>query len=385
MQRKIYDADHEAFRVMIRDFIAAELSPYYMEWEHDHIVPRDFFRKLGAIGVTGFGIPEVYGGPGEVSFKYQAIISEENARASVHMGHYGLSTGMVLPYLLTLATDEQKQRWLPGIASGDILLCIAMTEPGTGSDLAGIRTSARLSDDGRHYVLNGAKTFISGARNSELCVVVARTAAPSETDRRNGLSLLVVPTDSEGFEFGRNLDKIGLKSSDTNELSFADVHVPVENLLGEEGMAFSYLGQNLPRERLIVGVDAVSRARAAVEMTRAYVQERKVFGKPVAAFQNTKFVLAECDVEVETSQALVDRGIELEDAHELTPADAARIKLQTTEMAGRVVDKCLQLHGGYGYMREYAIARMFTDLRVNRIYGGSTEVMKTIIAKDMGL
>jgi len=385
MQRKIYDADHDAFRDMIRGFIATEVSPSYTEWEHDRMVPRDLFRKMGKIGVTGFGIPEEYGGPGEVSFKYQAIISEEVARACVHLGHYGLSTGMVLPYLLGLATDEQKQRWLPGIASGDILLCIAMTEPGTGSDLAGIRTSARLSPDGRHYVINGAKTFISGARNSELCVVVARTAAPSETDRRAGLSLIVVPTDADGFEFGRNLDKIGLKASDTNELSFTDVHVPVENLLGEEGAAFSYLGLNLPRERLIVGVDAVARARAAVDMTCEYVQERKVFGKPVAAFQNTKFVLAECDAEVAASQALVDRGIELESDHELTAADAARIKLQTTEMAGRVVDKCLQLHGGYGYMREYAIARMFADLRVNRIYGGSTEVMKTIIAKDMGL
>lgn len=385
MQRKVYDADHEAFRSMFRDFLAAEVVPHYLAWEHDGIVPRSFFRKLGEIGVTGFGIPEEFGGPGEVSFKYQAIISEENARAGVHLGHYGLSTGMVLPYLLALATDEQKKSWLPGIASGDILVCIGMTEPGTGSDLAGIRTSARLSEDGRHYVLNGAKTFISGARNSELCVVVARTAPPSGADRRTGLTLLVVPTDSEGFEYGRNLDKIGLKASDTNELSFTDVLVPVENLLGEEGMAFSYMGRNLPRERLMVGVDAVSRARAAVEMTRSYVLERKVFGKPVAAFQNTKFVLAECDVEVETSQALVDRGIELEHEHALTQADAARIKLQTTEMAGRVVDKCLQLHGGYGYMREYAIARMFTDLRVNRIYGGSTEVMKTIIAKDMGL
>ncbi len=224
------------------------------------------------------------------------------------LGHYGLSTGMVLPYLLALATEEQKKRWLPGIAAGDLVLCIAMTEPGTGSDLAGIRTSARLSEDGTHYVLNGAKTFISGARNSELCVVVARTSSPTEQDRRAGLSLLIVPTDSEGFEYGRNLEKIGLKASDTNELAFTDIRVPVENLLGEEGKAFSYLGQNLPRERLMVGVDAVARAAAAVELAKAYVTERNVFGRPVASFQNTKFVLAECDTEVEAAQALVDRG-----------------------------------------------------------------------------
>jgi alkylation response protein AidB-like acyl-CoA dehydrogenase len=385
MKRTVYDADHEEFRTMIRDFIGKEVLPHYPDWETAGQPPRELFHKLGEIGVTGFGIPEEYDGPGDTSYKFQAIISEESARAGIMLGHYGLSTGMVLPYLLALATEEQKRRWLPGIAAGDLVLCIAMTEPGTGSDLAGIRTSARLSEDGTHYVLNGAKTFISGARNSELCVVVARTSSATEQDRRAGLSLLIVPTDSEGFEYGRNLEKIGLKASDTNELSFTDIRVPVENLLGEEGKAFSYLGQNLPRERLMVGVDAAARAAAAVELAKAYVTERNVFGRPVASFQNTKFVLAECDTEVEAAQALVDRGIELEHEGALSPADAARIKLFTTETAGRVVDKCLQLHGGYGYMREYPIARLYTDVRVNRIYGGSSEVMKTIIAKDLGL
>ncbi|MBA2953213.1 acyl-CoA dehydrogenase [Nocardioides sp. MAH-18] len=385
MKRTVYDEDQESFRLVIRDFIAKEVVPHYPDWEQAGLPPRELFTKLGELGVTGFGIPEEYGGPGDISYKYSAIISEESARAGIMLGHYGLSTGMVLPYLLTLATDEQKARWLPGIAAGHIVLCIAMTEPGTGSDLAGIRTSAKLSEDGTHYVLNGAKTFISGARNSELCVVVARTAPATADDRRGGLSLLVVRTDSSGFAYGRNLDKIGLKASDTNELSFTDVRVPVEDLLGEEGKAFSYLGQNLPRERLVVGVDAVSRAAAAVQLAKDYVLERHVFGKPVAAFQNTKFVLAECDTEVLATQALVDRGIELEHQGDLTPADAARIKLHATEMAGRVVDKCLQLHGGYGYMREYPIARLYADIRVNRIYGGSSEVMKTIIAKDMGL
>ncbi|WP_404314829.1 acyl-CoA dehydrogenase family protein [Prescottella equi] len=385
MKRAVYNEDHEAFRKMIRDFLAKEVVPHFDEWQEAGLPPRDLFRKLGDIGVTGFGIPEEYGGPGDISFKYQAVITEECARASVQLGHYGLSTGMVLPYLLSLATEEQKRRWLPGIAAGELVLCIGMTEPGTGSDLAGIKTAAKLSDDGTHYVLNGAKTFISGARRSELCVVVARTSAATAEDRRGGLSLLVVPTDSEGFEYGRILHKIGLKASDTNELSFTDVKVPVENLLGEEGKAFSYMGQNLPRERLIVGVEATARAATAIELATDYVKERKVFGQSVASFQNTKFMLAECATEVAAAQAMVDQGMEMDDAGELTPADAARIKLFTTEMVGRVVDKCLQLHGGYGYMLEYPIARMYADIRVNRIYGGSSEVMKTIIAKDIGL
>ncbi len=385
MRRDIYDAEHETFRKVVRDFVAKEVVPHYAEWEKAGQAPSDLFRKLGELGVTGFGIPEEYGGAGEVNFKFQAVLSEESARAGVTLGHYALSTGMVLPYFLALATEEQKRRWFPSIASGEIALCIGMTEPGTGSDLAGIRTAARLSEDGRRYIVNGAKTFISGARISQLCVVVCRTTPASEGDRRAGLSLVVVPTDSPGFEFGRNLEKIGLKANDTNELSFTDVQVPLENLLGEEGRAFSYMRKNLPRERLMVGIDAVGRAAAAVDLAKTYVRERVVFGQPVAAFQNTKFVLAECDTEVEATQAMVDRGIELEAERELSPADAARIKLFATDVCGRVVDKCLQLHGGYGYMLEYPISRLYADVRVNRIYGGSNEVMKTIIAKDLGL
>ncbi|MFJ7420967.1 acyl-CoA dehydrogenase family protein [Streptomyces uncialis] len=384
MKRTIHGEEHEAFRAVIRDFVTKEVTPHYERWERDNLVDRDLFHKLGALGVMGFDIPEEYGGPGPTSYKYQAIIAEETARQAVSFGHYGVTTGIVLPYLLKLADDEQKKRWLPSIASGDTVLCIAMTEPGTGSDLAGIRTTARLSEDGTHYVLNGAKTFITGARNSELCVVVARTSAPGD-DRRFGLSLLVVPTDSEGFTLGRKLDKIGLCSSDTSELSFTDVRVPVENLLGEQSEGFSYLGQNLARERLQIGVGSVATAAAAIDFARAYVLERQVFGKSVAAFQNTKFVLAECATEVEAAQALVDKGIELEESGELTPADAAKIKLFGTEVAGRVIDRCLQLHGGYGYMLEYPIARLYADTRVSRIYGGTSEVMKTIIAKDLGL
>ncbi|GHG42695.1 acyl-CoA dehydrogenase family protein [Streptomyces zaomyceticus] len=385
MKRTLYTQEHEDFRAMIRDFIAKEVKPHFECWEQDNLVDRELFRKLGALGVMGFDISEELGGAGETSYKYQVVINEECARAAVSFGHYGVSTGIVLPYLLDLANDEQKKRWLPGVASGDIMLCIAMTEPGTGSDLAGIRTTARLSEGGTHYVLNGSKTFITGARNSELCVVAARTAPATDEDRRHGLSLLVVPTDSEGFSYGRKLDKIGLRSSDTSELSFTDVRVPVENLLGEQDKGFSYLGRNLPRERLSIGVGAVATATAAIEFAREYVLERQVFGKPVAAFQNTKFVLAECAAEVEALQAMVDKGIELDDSGELTGADAAKIKLFGTEVAGRVIDKCLQLHGGYGYMLEYPIARLYADTRVSRIYGGTSEVMKTIIAKDLGL
>ncbi|MFF0451660.1 acyl-CoA dehydrogenase family protein [Streptomyces sp. NPDC004609] len=385
MKRSIFNEDHEAFRSTIREFIAKEVVPHFEQWEKNNLTDREVFRKLGALGVMGFGIPEEYGGPGDISYKYQVVIAEECARAAVALGHYGVSTGIVLPYLLNLANEEQKRRWLPGIATGDIMLCVAMTEPGTGSDLAGIRTAARLSEDGRHYLLNGSKTFITGARNSELCVVAARTSPATAEDRRAGLSLLVVPTDSEGFALGRKLEKIGLRSSDTNEISFTDVKVPAENLLGEEGKGFSYLGHNLARERLQIGVGAAATATAAIRFATEYTQQRTVFGKPVASFQNSKFVLAECATEVEALQALVDKAIEIEDAHELTPADAARVKLFGTEVAGRVIDKCLQLHGGYGYMLEYPIARLYADTRVNRIYGGTSEVMKTIIAKDLGL
>ncbi|MBV6761064.1 acyl-CoA dehydrogenase family protein [Rhodococcus opacus] len=384
MKRTVYTEEHEAFRDTIRTFIAKEVSPYYADWEKANQAPRELFHKLGALGAMSFDIPEEYGGPGPTSFKFQAVMQEETACAAVTLGHFTVTTGIVLPYLLRLANEEQKKRWLPGVATGETVLCIAMTEPGTGSDLAGIRTTARLSEDGTHYVLNGAKTFITGIRNSELCVVAARTSAPND-DRRFGLSLLVVPTDSPGFEFGRKLDKIGMKASDTNEISFTDVLVPVENLLGKQDQGFSYLGQNLPRERLSIGVGAVSTATAAIDFAREYVRERQVFGKPVAHFQNTKFVLAECAAEVAAGQALVDRGLDLDEAGALTPADAARIKLFCTEMSGRVIDKCLQLHGGYGYMLEYPIARLYADARVNRIFGGTSEVMKTIIAKDLGL
>jgi acyl-CoA dehydrogenase len=385
MRRTIYTEDHEAFREMIREFIAREVEPVFPEWERQGHPPRDFYRRLGELGVLGIQVPAEYGGGGEPSFKYAAVVTEECARAAVTFGNYGVHSNLILPYFLEHATEEQKQRWLPGFCSGDLMTAIAMTEPGTGSDLAGIRTQATLSEDGSHYVLNGAKTFITGGVLADLVLVVARTSPPDPADRRGGLTILCVDTTSEGFSVGRKLEKIGLKSSDTAELSFVDVKVPVADRLGEEGHGFKYLTHNLPQERLLIAMGGAATAAAALRFAIEYVKDRKVFGQPVASFQNTKFVLAECATEVEAAQIMVDRAIELLDAGELTVPDAAKAKLFATEVAGRVIDKCLQLHGGYGYILEFPIARLYADTRVSRIYGGTSEVMKTIIAKSLGV
>ncbi|GAA1012011.1 acyl-CoA dehydrogenase family protein [Nocardiopsis tropica] len=385
MRRTVYTADHEAFRETLRAFIESEVVPHYDEWYANGIVPKEFYFKLGELGVFGIEVPEEYGGAGIESFKYQAVISEELGRAGVSFGGSSVHIALCLPYLTGLATDEQKQRWLPGMASGETMFAIAMTEPGTGSDLAGMKTTAKLSADGTHYVLNGAKTFITGGVNADLVIVCARTAPPKDDDRRYGISLFVVDTTLPGYAVGRKLDKIGLRTSDTAELSFTDVQVPVEDLLGEENKGFSYLGQNLPQERLSIAVGAYSQAAAAVRFAQAYTEDRTIFGKTVASFQNSKFELAACKAKVDAMESCVDRGLELHDAHELTAADAASLKLFCTEAASDVIDRCLQLHGGYGYINEYPIARLYADNRVNRIYGGTSEVMKSIIAKDMGL
>jgi alkylation response protein AidB-like acyl-CoA dehydrogenase len=385
VRRTVFNEDHEAFRKTLRAFIEAEVVPVYGEWLAAGQVPREFYRRLGELGVFGIEVPEEYGGAGEHSFKFQAVISEECARAGVTFGGSSVHVALCLPYLLAYGTEEQKKRWLPGVASGETMLAIAMTEPGTGSDLAGMKTTARLAADGTHYVLNGAKTFITGGVHADRVIVCARTAPPTAEDRRAGISLFVVDTKSDGYTVGRKLDKIGLKASDTAELSFSDVKVPVEDLLGEEGKGFSYLGQNLPQERLGIAVGAYAQAAAAVRFAQAYVQDRTVFGQSVASFQNTKFELAACQAEVDAAQAVVDRALEAHDRRELTAADAASAKLFCTEVASRVIDRCLQLHGGYGYMNEYPIARLYADSRVNRIYGGTSEVMKSIIAKSMGL
>ncbi|MFC9614265.1 acyl-CoA dehydrogenase family protein [Streptomyces sp. NPDC056938] len=385
MRRTVFNEDHEAFRAMLRDFIEKEVVPVHQDWESDGHPPRNFYRRLGELGVLGIEVPEEFGGAGETSFKFQAVVMEETLRAGVSFGSYSVHSNLILPYLLAYATREQKERWLPGFASGDIMTAIAMTEPGTGSDLANIQTRATLSEDGTHYVLNGAKTFITGGVLADLVLVVARTTPFNPEDRRAGLSILCVESASEGFAVGRKLQKIGLKTSDTAELSFSDVKVPVENLLGKEGEGFSYLSHNLAQERLTIALGSAASAEAALHHATAYVRDRTVFGKPVAAFQNTKFVLAECATEAQAARLFADRALELHDAGELTIVDAAKAKLFCTEAAGRVIDKCLQLHGGYGYITEYPIARLYADTRVSRIYGGTSEVMKTIIAKSLGL
>jgi acyl-CoA dehydrogenase len=383
IRRDVFTAEQEDFRLLIREFVAREIVPHYGEWEQAGEAPRSFFRALGSIGVMGMALPEKFGGSGDPDFRYNVVLQEEAARALVTMSTVRTQLDVILPYFLQYANAEQRERWFPGLATGELLTAVAMTEPGTGSDLAGMR--ARAVRDGDHYLLNGAKTFITGGSLADLVIVVARTADPAPGDRRTGLTLLVVEDGMPGFAKGRKLDKIGLKVQDTAELSFADVRVPVANRLGDEGAAFAYLGHNLPQERMTIAVGSVAQARAAVDAAVGYARERQVFGQPLSSFQNTKFELAACATEVEAGQALLDRATLALVAGELSGADAALVKLFTSELQARVVDRCLQLFGGYGYVTEYPIARLYADARVTRIYGGTSEVMKSIISKSLGL
>ncbi|WP_111511497.1 acyl-CoA dehydrogenase family protein [Mycobacterium kyogaense] len=383
MQRGIYDEAHEDFRDMARRFIAKEVVPHFHEWERAGAPPKEFYSRAGELGILGVQIPEEFGGGGQSSFKFNAVLTEESFRACVGLGSMRVHMDIVLPYVLHFASDAQKRRWLPGMASGELMTAIAMTEPGTGSDLAGINTHARREGD--TFVIDGSKTFITGGRNAGLVFVVARTAPADESNRRTGLSIIAVETGTPGFSVGRTLEKLGAKAQDTTELTFDNVVVPADNLLGEEGAGFGYLAHNLAQERLAIGIGAQASARAALAVTLEYVTGRNVFGKPVSSFQNSKFVLAECATDIEAGQALCDRAIEELDGGRLTPVDAAKVKLFCTEMQSRVVDKCLQLHGGYGYMLEYPISRLFADARVTRIYGGTSEVLKSLISKSLDI
>jgi alkylation response protein AidB-like acyl-CoA dehydrogenase len=382
MRRGVFTADHEAFRELARDFVAKEVVPNYAGWERAGQMPRGVFERLGSLGLLGMAIPEEFGGAGVNDYRYNVVLQEEAARALVTLGTVRTQLDVILPYFLAYADDEQRKRWFPELAAGRLLTAIAMTEPGTGSDLAGIRTTAVR--DGGCYVLNGAKTFITGGLLADLVIVVARTST-DPADRRAGLTLLVVEGGMPGFTRGRVLEKIGIKVQDTVELSFDDVRVPVGNRLGEEGAAFGYLAHNLPQERMTVAVGSVAQAQAALRTTVEYVKQRAAFGQPVASFQNTKFELAAVATEIEAAQAMLDRAVlDLVDG-ELTGVDAAKVKLFCTEVQGRVVDRCLQLFGGYGYVVDYPIARLYADARVARIYAGTSEVMKVIIAKSLGL
>ena len=382
MERDLFDDEHEMFRQAVRAFITKEMVPYHDEWEKAGLMDREVFAKAGSAGFLGMAVPERFGGGGVDDFRYNLVIAEEVQRGGVNAAGLGwtLHNDICLPYFLGLSDEEQQARWLPGICSGELITAVAMTEPGVGSDLASLATSAVR--DGDHYVVNGAKTFITNGINADLIVTAVRTGPDSG---HRGVSLLVVERGMEGFSRGRNLDKIGLHAQDTAELFFDDVRVPVANRLGEEGAGFRHLMTNLAQERLSIGMTGVAAARAAFDQTLAYVREREAFGQPIGSFQHNRFRLAEMATEIELAQTFVDRCVRGLDAGELTAEEAAMAKWWCTELQGRVVDGCVQLHGGYGYMSEYPIARAYRDARVTTIYGGTTEVMKEIIGRSLGL
>jgi alkylation response protein AidB-like acyl-CoA dehydrogenase len=382
MKRTIFTEEHRLFRDSFRHFVKKEMVPYIAQWEKDGIVSRELWLKAGQQGFLGLNVPEEYGGAGTNDFGYSTIMTEEFARAGVGSagGGIGLHNDIVLPYFLALATQEQKQRWLPGMCSGELITAIAMTEPDTGSDLAAVSTIAQRHGD--TYLLNGQKTFISNGILSDIVIVVAKT---NPELRHKGISLLVVERGMEGFKRGRKLEKIGYKAQDTAELFFENVEVPVSNRLGEEGQGFYYLMRNLAQERLCVAVGAVAACETALEITLAYCKERKAFGQPIGSFQNSRFKLAEMKTETEIARVFVDRCIEELNAGTLTAETAAMAKWWTSELQKRVVDQCVQLHGGYGYMLEYPIARAYLDARVQSIYAGTNEIMKEIIGRSMGL
>jgi alkylation response protein AidB-like acyl-CoA dehydrogenase len=378
--RAIFDDTHEDFRESVRRWLTKEIAPQFDQWERDGIVPREIFAQAGANGFIGTQIPEALGGAGVEDFRFNVVLSEELFRLSLGGFAVGLTlhNDVCLPYFLEYCDERQQERWLPGIADGTLITAIAMTEPGAGSDLAGIKT--RAVRDGDHYIVNGAKTFITNGINSDLIVTAVKTD-PSQ--RHQGLSMLVIERDTPGLERGRNLEKIGMHSQDTAELFFNDARVPVENLLAGEGQGFTQMVHNLAQERLSVAVAGVATAHAAIRMTVEYVKEREAFGKPIASFQNTTFELAACQTEADAAQAFVDDATMALVHGRLTPERAAEVKLFATEVQGRVIDRCLQLFGGYGYMLEYPIARLYADARVSRIYAGSNEIMKQIIGRAL--
>ncbi|MFI9119981.1 acyl-CoA dehydrogenase family protein [Streptomyces bikiniensis] len=378
MKRRIYTEDHEAFRAVVRTFLEKEVLPHYEQWEKDGIVSREAWLAAGRQGLLGIAVDEEYGGGGNPDFRYGAVLAEEFTRAGTPGLALGLHNDIIGPYLTSLATDEQKRRWLPGFCSGETITAIAMTEPGAGSDLQGIRTTAE--DRGDHWVLNGSKTFISNGILADLVVVVARTTPEGGA---HGLSLLVVERGAEGFERGRNLDKIGQKSQDTAELFFHDVRVPKENLLGDLNGAFIHLMTNLAQERMAIAVAGIAAAEHLLEITTTYVKEREAFGRPLSRLQHIRFEIAEMATECAVTRAFLDRCIEEHANGALDAVDASMAKWWATELQKKVADRCLQLHGGYGYMTEFPVARAYTDGRIQTIYGGTTEIMKEIIGRSL--
>jgi alkylation response protein AidB-like acyl-CoA dehydrogenase len=380
MQRTIFEDEHDMFRQSVRSFVENEIVPHHDQWEADGLVDKAMFQKAGSLGFLGMAVPEVYGGGGVEDFRYNAIINEEVQRCLVTASGtcITLHNDVCLPYFLNYCNEEQAQRWMPGLVSGELMSAIAMTEPGTGSDLAGITTTARREGDG--WVVNGSKTFITNGINSDLVITAVKT---DPTEKHKGMSLVVIEDGMDGFERGRNLDKLGIHAQDTAELYFNDVFVPDSNVLGGEGMGFLNLVKNLPQERLSIAVTGVAHAQAAFDTTVDYVRDRKAFGQAISSFQNTRFKLAEMKTELDIAWVFVDRQIEALVEGELSGEDAAESKWWVTELQQKVITQCLQLHGGYGFMNEYPIARAFADARIQTIYGGTTEIMKEIIGRQV--
>lgn len=379
MRRVIFEAEHEQFRDSVRRFMQAEVAPHADRWREAGIVDRETYTKAGAQGLLCVDAEERFGGAGISDFRFNQIIIEENMRHGDIGFYINLHNDLVAPYISKLGSEDQKQRFMPGIVSGETILAVAMTEPSTGSDLAGMKTRAVKKGD--HWVLNGAKTYISNGILGDLIVVAART----DPDRPHGISLFLVERGMEGFERGRKLEKMGLKSQDTAELFFNDVRVPEGNLLGEAGQGFKYLARMLAQERLVAAIGFTATAQTAFDLTLEYVKDRRAFGKPIGAFQNTRFKMAQMRAELDMAQTYVDQCVMLLNAGELTAEDASAAKLLTSELEARVMDQCVQFHGGAGYMDEYRISRMYTDARISRIFAGTSEIMLEIIGRGLGL
>ena len=381
MERSLFEEEHEMFRKAFRTFLERELVPHREEWEAAGVIDREVFAKAGASGFLAMSVPEKFGGAGVDDFRYNLIIAEEICAADVYPAGLGMTlhSDVCLPYFLDYCNEEQQARWLPGIASGELITAVAMTEPGIGSDLASMSTTALR--DGDTYILNGSKTFITNGILSDLVIVACKT---DPTQRHAGMSLIVVETGMEGFVRGRNLDKLGMHSQDTAELFFSDVRVPVENRIGDEGQGFKLLFKNLPQERLSIAMAGVAHARAILNWTTEYCNERTAFGQKIGSFQNSRFKLAEMQTEITIAESFIDKSVLALNEGTLTAEEAAMSKWWCTELQKKVADICVQLHGGYGYMNEYAVGRAYTDARVTSIYGGTTEIMKEIIGKSMG-
>ncbi|MCL4106189.1 UNVERIFIED_CONTAM: hypothetical protein GTU68_058495 [Idotea baltica] len=375
--RTVYESEHEQLRSSIRKFLEQEAVPHHNQWEKDGQIDRQLWNKAGAMGFLCPTLPEQYGGIG-ADFRFNAVIGEECVRAGISGWGVSVHSDIVAPYILHNGSDYLKDKYLPAAVTGECVLAIAMTEPGTGSDLQAVKTTAEL--DGDHYVINGTKTFITNGQQADAVVVVCKT---DPTAGAAGTSLIIVDAGTPGFERGSNLEKIGLKAQDTSELFFQDVRVPKRNLIGEPGKGFVYLMQELPQERLSIALGSIATAEAILQETVGYVKDRTAFGKPLAVFQNTQFKLAELDAEITSARVFVDRCLELLLVGELDAISAAKSKLLATELNCRVVDECLQLHGGYGYMWEYPVAKAYADSRISRIYGGTSEIMKLIIGRDL--